>query len=93
MSEPITPAVSDRICKHMNKDHADAVLFYAQRYGNCSQAESATMVAIDLQGMDLSAIANGETQPVRVNFDRELQDAKDAHHKLVEMLQNLETEA
>ncbi|MBD2576121.1 DUF2470 domain-containing protein [Oscillatoria sp. FACHB-1406] len=88
MSEPITPAVSDRICKHMNKDHADAVLFYAQQYGNCSQAESATMVAIDLQGMDLNAIANGETLPVRVNFDRELQDAKEAHHKLVEMLNN-----
>ena len=25
-ADPLTPAVSDRICKHMNDDHADAVL-------------------------------------------------------------------
>ncbi|MFM7221022.1 MAG: DUF2470 domain-containing protein, partial [Nodosilinea sp.] len=25
MAEPITSAVSDRICRHMNKDHAEAV--------------------------------------------------------------------
>ncbi len=28
MSETITPPISDRICKHRNKDHGDAVLFY-----------------------------------------------------------------
>ncbi|HEY9618712.1 MAG TPA: DUF2470 domain-containing protein, partial [Microcoleaceae cyanobacterium] len=26
MSDPITPEVSQRICKHMNDDHAEAVL-------------------------------------------------------------------
>ena len=29
-ADPLTPAVSDRICKHMNDDHAEAVLAYAQ---------------------------------------------------------------
>jgi putative heme iron utilization protein len=30
MSEQFSPEVSDRICKHMNEDHANAVAIYAQ---------------------------------------------------------------
>ena len=30
MSDPFSPEVSDRICKHMNNDHAEAVLLYAK---------------------------------------------------------------
>ena len=86
MSEAITSAISDRICKHMNKDHADAVVFYAKTYGNQSAVESAEMISIDAQGMNLSAQVNGESLPVRVEFDHTLVDAKDAHTTLVEML-------
>lgn len=84
--EAIDSQVSDRICKHMNKDHAEAVLTYAQRYGNQTEATAATLEAIDNKGMDLSANVNGETLPVRVTFDHELKDAKDAHTTLVDML-------
>ncbi|MFK8185905.1 MAG: DUF2470 domain-containing protein [Phormidesmis sp.] len=85
-SEVITSQVSDRICRHMNKDHAEAVLTYAKRYGNQQSATAATLMAIDHTGMDLQAEVNGETQPVRVSFDHELKDAADAHHTLVAML-------
>ncbi|KPQ33997.1 MAG: Protein of unknown function (DUF2470) [Phormidesmis priestleyi Ana] len=85
-SEKITAQVSDRICKHMNRDHAEAVLTYAQRYGNQQTATSATLTSIDSQGMDLQAEVEGATMPVRVAFDHELQDAADAHHTLVAML-------
>ncbi|MGB3572514.1 MAG: DUF2470 domain-containing protein [Phormidesmis sp.] len=84
--ETIDTQVSDRICKHMNKDHAAAVLTYAQRYGHQSAATAATLKAIDNQGMDLSAEVNGETLPVRIAFDHELKDAADAHTTLVAML-------
>ncbi|MGB3295014.1 MAG: DUF2470 domain-containing protein [Phormidesmis sp.] len=86
VSEKIDGQVSDRICKHMNKDHAEAVLTYAQRYGNQQSATAATLTAIDSQGMDLAAEVNGEKRPVRVAFDHELKDAADAHHTLVAML-------
>lgn len=86
MSETITPAISDRICKHMNEDHSDAVTLYAKVYGNSPQAESATMNSIDPQGMNLSAQVAGETVPVRVEFDHTLKDAEDAHHTLIDML-------
>ncbi len=85
-SEIISTQVSDRICKHMNKDHAEAVLTYAQRYGEQPSAQAATLTAIDHQGMDLQAEIEGETRPIRITFDHELKDAADAHHTLVAML-------
>ena len=88
MSEAITAAVSDRICKHMNKDHSDAVLVYAQRFGGLSEATAATMAAIDPEGMDLVAQVEGSEQPVRVKFEHPLADAADAHHTLVAMLRS-----
>jgi putative heme iron utilization protein len=85
-SEKITAQVSDRICRHMNKDHAEAVLTYAQRYGQQQSATAATLIAIDEGGMDLEAEVNGQSMPLRVNFDHALKDAADAHHTLVAML-------
>lgn len=89
MAEAITPAVSDRICKHMNNDHGDAVLLYAQKFGNATTATAATMKAIDTTGMDLDATVDGQNATVRVSFERPLADAKDAHHVLVEMLKHV----
>ena len=91
MSEAITPAISDRICQHMNEDHSDAIVMYAQIFGNAPQTESATMDSIDPQGMNISAQIAGETVPVRVEFDHTLKDAKDAHHTLVAMIQQART--
>lgn len=88
MAEPITPAVSDRICKHMNDDHADAILFYAKTYGGKQEATAAVMNAIDADGMDLTATIDGIPTPVRVSFDHTLDGAEDAHHTLVAMLKS-----
>jgi len=89
VSEAFSPAVSDRICNHMNKDHSDSVLVYAQYFGKVKDATAAEMKSIDEKGMDLLAQVNAETVPVRVNFDRTLKDAKEAHIILVEMLKRV----
>ena len=47
MSHAFPPEVSDRICKHMNQDHADAVVQYAQAFGGMPEATAATLLAID----------------------------------------------
>lgn len=86
MSEPITAAVSDRICKHMNDDHAEAVLMYARHYGKAESATAAKMESIDPEGMNLLAEVEGIATPLRVPFDHTLESAKEAHHVLVEML-------
>jgi putative heme iron utilization protein len=86
MSDPITPAISDRICKHMNEDHGDAIVLYAKAFGNTPDAETAQMISIDPQGMNLSAFVKGKNLPVRVEFEHTLQDSEDAHQTLIAMV-------
>ena len=52
-ADPLTPAVSERICRHMNDDHGDAVLQYALHYGGVSAANIATMTAVNADAMSL----------------------------------------
>lgn len=85
MSE-INVEVSSRICQHMNDDHSDAVLVYAQAFGGLKEAIAAQMQAIDSTGMDITAQVNGENVPIRINFDHVLQDSEDAHHTLIAMV-------
>lgn len=85
-AEPITPAISDRICKHMNDDHASAVLTYAQVFGKAPAAATAAMSAIDPLGMDLTAEVDGSTISLRIPFDHELTDSEDAHQVLISMI-------
>lgn len=86
MADPITPIVSDRICKHMNEDHADAVLLYSRFFGNTPNAESAKMMSIDTGGMNLSVVVNGEAISQRIEFEHQLQDSEDAHQTLITMV-------
>ncbi len=91
MSESITSSISDRICKHMNEDHSEAIALYAKAFGNAPQTEIATLESIDPQGMNISAQIAGETVPVRVEFDHTLKNAEDAHHTLVAMIKQART--
>ncbi|WP_413165997.1 DUF2470 domain-containing protein [Capilliphycus salinus ALCB114379] len=85
-AEPITPEISDRICAHMNDDHADAILLYAKYFANTPNATSARMVSIDPEGMNLTALVEAKSTPLRVSFDRVLENSEDAHHTLIEMV-------
>ena len=89
MSGEFTKEVSDRICNHMNDDHADAVVKYVEAFGNINNASSAQMLRIDAEGMDIQAQVDGTDVPVRIKFERTLADAKDAHVILVEMLKQI----
>jgi len=84
-ADPLTPAVSDRICKHMNDDHAEAVLAYARHYGGLSAAEQACLVAVRTEAMELEV----DGAKVTVPFDHSLSDSEDAHRTLVAMLRAL----
>jgi putative heme iron utilization protein len=86
MADAISPQISDRICKHMNEDHADAIALYAQVFGQLTAVNAAEMVRIDPQGMDLNVQMNGGHQLLRIEFDHELQDSEDAHQTLIAMV-------
>ncbi|MBF2067932.1 MAG: DUF2470 domain-containing protein [Calothrix sp. C42_A2020_038] len=89
----ITTEVSSRICQHMNEDHSDAVLLYAQAFGGLKEATAAQMQAIDPEGMDITTLVNGETKLVRIIFDHVLKDSEDAHHTLIAMLKEARVKA
>ncbi|MFN9924671.1 MAG: DUF2470 domain-containing protein [Cyanobacteriota bacterium] len=84
-ADPLTPAVSDRICKHMNDDHAEAVLAYARHYGGKVEAITARMLAVEPEVMRLEV----DGAPLEVPFDHLLTDSEDAHRTLVAMLRSL----
>ncbi len=84
-ADPLTPAVSDRICRHMNDDHPEAVLAYARHFAGLSQASSARMLAIAPEAMQLDV----DGTAVEVPFAHTLSDSEDAHRTLVAMLRSL----
>ena len=92
MADPLTPTISDRICKHMNEDHAEAVVLYAQVFGDRPQTEKAQMVAVDPQGMDLSIEVQETMEMLRIPFDHVLQDSEDAHQTLIAMVRQARTQ-
>ena len=86
MSDQFSAEVSTRICKHMNEDHANAVVLYAQAFGGITDATKAEMLSIDSQGMNLTAQVNEQIIPVRIEFDHILVDSEDAHQTLIAMV-------
>ncbi|MGF1513384.1 MAG: DUF2470 domain-containing protein [Elainellaceae cyanobacterium] len=87
MADPITPSVSDRICNHMNQDHADAVLIYAKAHG-VTDAIAAQMLKIEPQSMSLLVQTDEKTLPLQISFDHELEDSEDAHQTLIAMIKS-----
>lgn len=86
MGDPLTPQVSERICKHMNEDHADAIALYARVFGQVEGVTQARMQSIDPEGMDLRVQVDGAVQTLRICFDHPLRDSEDAHQTLIAMV-------
>lgn len=84
-ADPLSTAVSERICLHMNNDHSTAVLAYAHHYAGRPEARHARMVQVRPEAMELEI----DGQAVTVAFDHLLTDSEDAHRTLVAMLRAL----
>ena len=93
MADPLTPAISDRICKHMNEDHAEAIVLYAKCFGNVDSATAEQLKSIDPNGMDLQVESEGKSSMVRIKFDHALVDSEDAHQTLIAMVKQARTAA
>ncbi|KGF71532.1 hypothetical protein DO97_17850 [Neosynechococcus sphagnicola sy1] len=83
MSEPLTAAICQRICDHMNADHSEDLVLYVKAFGGPQNLTTAKLVALDPEGMDLVAQVPAGTVSLRIQFDHVLQDAADAHYTLV----------
>ena len=73
---------------HMNEDHADSVLLYVDAYSDVTGAESAKLLNVDAEGMDIAAQVDGTDTTVRIPFKKRLETPHDAHMTLVSMSKN-----
>lgn len=72
---------------HMNEDHGDAVLLYAQYFGGVDEATSARMVDMGKEFMELEVATPEGTQTVPLQLIEDVHDAIEARNVLVQMAQ------
>ena len=82
-NEPIDKKVSDRICKHMNSDHMDAVIKFASHYGGAKDFQRVFMNQLTSNFIELEV----DDEIIKIPFDHTLKNSEDAHKTLVKMLQ------
>lgn len=70
-----TAAHADYAVKHMNEDHADALLAMAQAYSGHTDATEATALRLDRYGMDLALVTPRGKTPGRVSFLERIESA------------------
>jgi putative heme iron utilization protein len=71
--------------RHMNEDHAEALLGYARRLAGADWAQSAEMVWLDSLGFELLARAGNRLQPLRVDFPAPVETAAELRLTLARM--------
>jgi heme iron utilization protein len=77
-------AVAPRIIKHMNEDHADALLRIAARETS-ENPDEARMTAVDRLGFHLRLKTGDRVHGCRIAFPREVRDASQARAVFIEM--------
>ncbi len=84
-NDPLNAQVIARICKHMNDDHENALIAYANKYAGISSAKTAQIIELTAEAMKLKV----DEQIVKIAFDHHLVDSSDAHRTLVDMFKGV----
>lgn len=79
------PETERYMVDYMNQNHPASIYWYARTYGELWDAENASMLAIDKEGMDLNVETPEGEQQIRIAFDHVLEDDDDAQSTLIEM--------
>ena len=74
-----------RMVSHMNEDHADSVLAYAQHFGQCRDATAATLIDVTPDAMSLKVALLSEEKVINIPFEHPLESGHDAHMTMVKM--------
>lgn len=89
MSDPSQAPFSQedvlRMVSHMNDDHADSVLAYAQHFGQCRDATAATLIDVTADTMMLKVVVMGDEKEINIPFEHPLKSGHDAHMTMVKM--------
>ena len=80
----INSNTSNRVCKHMNKDHIDSVHKYLIHYGKISDFKEAYLEEISSQYMKI----NYDGKSAIINFKKEISE-EEIHPTLVSMIKEI----
>lgn len=79
-------ASAEGMLRHMNDDHAKALVAYARAFTRASEAEEVTMTGIDRYGFEISVVTEKGNRPARVAFDELVETPTAARKALVAMV-------
>lgn len=80
----ISSITSDRVCKHMNKDHIDSVHKYLLHYGKISDFKEAYLEEIASKYMKI----NYDGKSAIIKFKNEISE-EEIHSTLVSMIKDI----
>ena len=74
-----------RMVSHMNEDHADSVLAYAQHFGQCRDAAAATLIDVTADVMTLKVVVIDGEKEIIIPFEHPLKSGHDVHMTMIKM--------
>lgn len=83
--DPVSEVAED-IIAHMNADHTEANLLYAQKLADLPDATEATMVGVDRHGITLQVATPDAPRMARVPFPAPLKSADETRGAVIELL-------
>lgn len=79
--------IAEAAIKHMNSDHADAVLDYVRGLAGITWAKRALITRLDASGIEIQAIGDGRETTIFLPFEPPLTDTEQLRPVLVAMAQ------
>lgn len=83
--DPLAKAANG-ILAHMNGDHADANLVYAQALAGIADATAATMTAVDCYGFELAVTTQTKPRATRIAFDTPVETLDEVRKAMVALV-------
>jgi putative heme iron utilization protein len=78
----------ERIVEHMNAEHENDLLLFAQVYAGEAGATAARMTGIDAEGIGLEVTLPKGQKEIRIESETPVHTPEDAHRALVDMALN-----
>ena len=89
MSRELAPSVAAKVAnilKHLNRRHADTVLFLARRAARVSDAVDAELIAVDREGVTMAVRQTAGSTTARLPFTAAIDSVPDLRFQLRHLL-------
>lgn len=85
---PFDQKVVDGVKQHMNDEHTEDALLIVRGLGGRPDATSASMATMDNDGIEFTAIVDGDPVPVRLPFSQRLTERPQIRAEVTRMYQD-----